>query len=117
MAIGMQDAIGTRRYNNTYLVLSKSITLADKTQCIPSLGYGTRLSENIFGEEAGDYRMQGIFGSAVISFANVASLMLEYHELGFNGGIELRPFTWLFLKGFVNEDGYFGGLMGVWVGI
>jgi hypothetical protein len=117
IAIGIQDATGTCRYNNTYLVLSKTISLNDKFEFCPSMGFGTKLSVDIFGEEAGDYRLQGFFGGTRINYTRYISLMAEYHELGFDCGIQIRPFKWLFLKAFVNNDSYWGGMLGLWFGI
>lgn len=117
LAIGIQDAVGTRRYNCTYMVLSKKIQINDKIDVIPSAGWGTKLSKHIFGEESGDYRLQGFFGSAVLNYTPYISLMAEYHELGFDGGIQIRPFKWLLLKGFINDNEYWGGIVGLWFGI
>ena len=77
----------------------------------PSIGYGTKFTAWVFDEEAGDYRLQGFFGSVEISIKDFAFGMAEYDGEDFNFGIRLQPFTFVTITGFLNDRGYFGGML------
>jgi len=114
ISIGIQDIVGTRRYNNTYFVASKSFSITNEIITGTSLGYGTKLSDVFHSTNASDYREQGVFASISASYTDIVTIMFEYHEWGFDGGVQIRPLKWLYLKGFVNNEKYYGGLLGIY---
>ncbi len=99
ISFGMQDAIGTRIFNSTYFVASKTFNIQEKTEFKFSFGYGTKLSQYIF-DEPNNYRLSGFFGGTEIGLYNFTSIMLEYDAKDVNAGISIRPVHWLNLFGY-----------------
>lgn len=116
-SVGFQDGIGTRRYNNTYFVVSKNIAFSQNLKISPSLGYGTKLTDKIYNEKAHDYRNQGFFASTEIKYGEVFSLLFEFHKEGKDAGIKITPLKWLHITSFVNTELYLGLIFGIYLKI
>jgi Exopolysaccharide biosynthesis protein YbjH len=112
-ALGIQDAIGTRRYHNAYLVISKKIIKGKKAGLSASLGYGSKVWDEMMGEKASDYWQQGLFINAEVDYSGFISAMMEVHSEGWDAGFKIQPFKWLFVKAFSNAKNYNGGIVGI----
>ncbi len=94
LSFGMQDAVGTRYHNCTYLVATKNLKLYKAFNCLVSLGYGSKLSDLALGD-ATDHNFIGFFGSSEIAYKNRLVLMGEYDARNFNTGLKLALADWL----------------------
>lgn len=93
IAFGMQDIVGTRYHNSTYIIASK--TKEVKSFCfLLNLGYGTKLNDLIFGD-AHNHHFIGFFGGAEIGFFNkTVYLMSEYDARDVNAGVKIAIKDW-----------------------
>lgn len=107
-AIGIQDAIGTRIFNATYLVASKKIAFSKVVACKLSLGYGKKLIEYIF-DTPDNYRLLGFFGGVEVDMMHRVALMIEYDSKKINAGVRLNPRDWLNLYGYYTSMKDWGG--------
>ena len=111
ISFGCQDVVGTRIYNSTYMVLSKNIAFSKDFHFIPSLGYGSKISDKIFFDDSYDHRLVGVFGNAEISYKDWISGMLEYDGNYYNFGIRCSPFKFISITTYMNDIKYFGGII------
>lgn len=88
VAIGLQDFIGTGRFNSTYLVISKLVQINSNTEAVATLGYGAKLHK-VFSRKASS-RLIGGFGGIDISWKTAATISIEYDSKDFNLGTSLR---------------------------
>jgi hypothetical protein len=108
LAVGIQDAIGTRIFNATYLVASKKIDWVKQVACKVSLGYGTKLIEYIF-DTPDNYRLLGFFGGVEVDIAHRVAFMIEHDSKKVNAGIRLNPKKWLSVFGYYTSLKDWGG--------
>ena len=94
IAIGMQDIVGTRYHNSTYLVASKNIKIKKSFNFLLNLGYGTKLNDLILGD-AGNHHFIGFFGGTEIGFKKCIYLMAEYDARDINAGLKIDVKDWL----------------------
>lgn len=94
IAIGIQDIIGTRFHNSTYLVASKMIEVKKSFSFLLNLGYGSKLNDWIF-KDAANHRFIGVFGGTEIGFKKRIYLRAEYDARDINSGIKIVVKNWL----------------------
>ncbi len=95
LSIGIQDIIGTRFHNSTYIVASKNIEVKSFDFTL-NLGYGSKINELVFGD-ARDHHFIGVFGGATIGFKKTILLMAEHDAKDLNAGLRIAIKDWLFL--------------------
>lgn len=93
IAVGMQDIVGTRLYNSTYLVASKSLQIKKSFSCLLNLGYGTKFNDLILGDASNHYFI-GFFGGTVIGFKKSIFFMAEYDAKDINAGLKIAANKW-----------------------
>jgi len=93
IAFGMQDIVGTRLHNSTYLVASKNININESFSFLLNFGYGTKLNDLIFGD-AGNHHFIGLFGGTEIGFKKRIFLMSEYDARDINSGLKIVVKDW-----------------------
>jgi hypothetical protein len=117
ISLGIQDIIGTWRFQSTYLVLSKTIKLGKQSNMVGTFGYGSKLvgyvSDAVNGKEVRDYRFIGFFGSFDGQITSFLSVMGEYDAKDWNFGLKLSYKDILSGKFFVNDYIYLGGQVSV----
>lgn len=94
IAVGMQDIVGTRYHNSTYLVVSKSIKIKELFSFLLNFGYGSKINDLVFGD-ASNHHFIGFFGGTEIGFKKRIYLMAEYDARDFNAGLKVIIFNWL----------------------
>jgi hypothetical protein len=113
ISLGIQDIIGTWKFQSTYLVLSKTIKLGKQSNVVGTFGYGSKLvgyvSDAVGGKEVRDYRFIGFFGSFDGQITNFLSVMGEYDAKDWNFGLKLSYKDILYGKFFLTEYIYLGG--------
>ncbi len=92
ITFGMQDIVGTRLHNSTYLATSKTIQI-ESYSFLLNLGYGTKLNDLFFGN-AGNHHFIGFFGGTEIGFKERIYLIAEYDARDFNSGLKLVVKDW-----------------------
>lgn len=88
LSIGMQDMVGTRYHNSTYIVVSKIIPIRNFCAIMLNSGYGTKLNDLIFGESY-NHHFIGFFTGTSINFMNIIELLAEYDAKDFNYGVKI----------------------------
>lgn len=94
IAFGIQDIVGTRLHNSTYLVASKNIQMNKSFSILLNLGYGSKFNDLIF-EDAQNHHFIGFFGGTELSFKKKVVLMVEYDARDFNSGLKIVVKDWL----------------------
>ena len=117
ISFGCQDIVGTRIYNSTYLVFSKNIAISKSIKLIPSMGYGSKISDEIFSTDSYDHRLIGIFGNFEIAYKKWISGMFEYDGNYYNYGIRCTPFKFISIITYMNDLKYFGGILNIMIKI
>ncbi len=92
IAFGMQDVVGTRLHNSTYLTASKTIQI-EFYSLLLNLGYGSKLNDSVFGN-AESHHFLGPFGGAEIGLKKRIYLMVEYDARDFNMGLKIVVKDW-----------------------
>jgi hypothetical protein len=117
ISLGIQDIVGTWRFQSTYLVLSKTILLGKNSHIAGTLGYGSEilgyLSEKIQDKAPRDYRFIGVFGNLELQIYKYSSLLADYDAEDWNFGIKLNYKDIVYGKIFLTEFKYLGGVLGV----
>ena len=108
LSLGLQDIAGTRLFNSTYLVASKQIDFRDSSFLQLTVGWGTKLGDEIFGV-AENYRFIDLFGGVMWQYKKWGWLMIEYDGKDVNGGIGVRLWKWLELRGYFMDLKEVGG--------
>ena len=94
VAFGIQDIVGTRYHNSTYLVVSKNIIFNRSYSFLLNLGYGTKANDLIFAE-AKYHNFIGLFGGTEVGFKKKIYLMAEYDARNINTGLKVAVQDWL----------------------
>ena len=94
IAFGMQDIVGTRYHNSTYLVVSKNLQLNNLFCILLDLGYGTKLNDRVFSD-ARNHNFIGIFGGCEMGYKKRIYLMTEYDAKDINSGLKIVVRDWL----------------------
>ena len=97
LAIGMQDIVGTRFHNSSYIIGSKAIALNRALKITFNLGYGCKLNDLILGD-ASNHHFIGFFGGGEIGIKNTIFLVSEYDAKDLNAGFKLAIKDWLKLS-------------------
>lgn len=88
LSFGMQDIIGTRIHNSTYVVVTKTIQLNKSFNTILNMGYGCKANSLLFGE-ASNYHFLGVFGGIEVGYKKILFMSTEYDGRDVNSGLRL----------------------------
>lgn len=97
ISIGMQDVVGTRFHNSSYIVGTKTIALKRTFNFLLNAGYGCKLNDWIQGDGR-NHHFIGFFGGAEIGIKNTIFLVSEYDAKNVNSGFRLVLRDWLHLN-------------------
>lgn len=110
-AVGIQDIVGTRYFNSTYLAASKTIHSGKHFSALLNAGVGTKITDPLFKKDALNHRFIGFFGSAEISYDKRLYLTGEYDAKDINTGLRVLITKWLTVHGsLLNMKYFFGGI-------
>jgi hypothetical protein len=96
ITLGLQDIIGTRLHNSTYLVLTKTLQINKSFSLLLNSGYGSK-KEFIWGEDNNNHFI-GFFGGTEIGFKKIGYLVAEYDSKDVNAGLRLMMKSWFNLS-------------------
>jgi hypothetical protein len=114
IAIGSQDLIGTRKYNTTYLVCSKSIKSLKMLNFNFIAGYGSDISTFLYENSEWNVKfLNGFFGGISTTISEYGIINLEYDSRDINLGVTLKYKKYVGLNLFLTGMKYPGG--GFWV--
>lgn len=102
LSIGVQDLIGTRLFNSTYFVSSKTVKIAPKIHMHATMGVGTKLSNEFVGD-AVEHRFIGLFSGLRTEYDEKLSFSVEYDARDVNLGLYYLYRKHWFLKTFVMD--------------
>ena len=113
IAIGIQDMVGTRLFNSTYVVASKKRKwLNDLVATEVILGYGTPVWDYLMGPSQA-HAFKGLFGGIQLYLPLGMSLMTEYDGQYWTHSYLCEPTNWLKIKSFYSGLGSFSITQGV----
>jgi len=101
LAVGAEDAVGTRRFHAAYAVTGTEIPLKP-LQGRLSLGYAFRVIE------ATRYRLDGAFGAAELGYSRFVTTALEYDSERWNAAVALHPGLGFHLRAALFDLRYLG---------
>ena len=101
LAVGIEDALGTRRFHSTYAVTGTEIPLK-ALQGRLTLGYAFPVFE------AKRHQLDGAFGAAELSYSRFVTTALEYDSERWNAAVALHPGLGFHLRAALFDLRYLG---------
>ncbi len=114
ISIGLQDVVGTRIYNSTYLVVSKSFNSFPIVRHNVVIGYGSDIATQIWEAPEGTVEcLYGVFGGISTVISEYGVINIEWDTRDFNIGITAKYKQYVGLNLFITGLKWPGA--GLWV--